>query len=64
MNLGLKTLDVVYLNNVIENHMPFMKPEAFWLKIHKAFELYEKMADAGSIRSYGVASWASLRLPK
>jgi diketogulonate reductase-like aldo/keto reductase len=53
----------MYLNNVVENHLPFIGADKFWKQMHEAFELLEKMCESGKIKYYGVASWASLRLP-
>lgn len=54
----------MYLNNVIENHLPFVGADKFWKQLHQAFEFYEKMCQEGKIRWYGISSWASLRLPR
>lgn len=64
VNLGLEGLDVFYLNNVIENHLPFVGAEKFWKKMHTAFEFCEQMHKDGKIKWYGISSWASLRLPR
>lgn len=37
INLGLETIDVMYLNNAIENHLPFVGAERFWKQLHQAF---------------------------
>lgn len=63
INLGLETIDVFYLNNVIENHLPFLGVEKFENRLAKAFELCEKMVQSKKIQYYGISSWACLRLP-
>jgi len=55
-NLGLKTLDVVYLHNP-ETQLGYVDQKTFKKRIKKAFELFEKMVQEKKIRSYGIASW-------
>ena len=55
-NLGLKTLDVMYLHNP-EVQLGYVDRKSFRKKIKKAFELFEKLVEEGKIRQYGIASW-------
>ena len=40
-NMGLETLDIMYLLNAAESQMPLIGEQAFYDKLAKAFEFYE-----------------------
>lgn len=62
-NLGLSTLDVLFLHNP-EHQLEWGVPEAeFYHRIERAFEALERAVDAGHIAMYGVATWDGLRVP-
>lgn len=60
-NLGLDTLDVLYLHNP-EVEVRGRSPEDFWRRLRACFEELEQMADDGWIASYGLATWSALRV--
>lgn len=55
-NLNVETIDIYYLHNP-EFELGHLSYEKVIKKITKAFELFEKMADKGKIKYYGIASW-------
>jgi aryl-alcohol dehydrogenase-like predicted oxidoreductase len=59
-NLGVETIDVYYLHNP-ETQLDFIEPPELRRRLRAAFETLEEAAAAGSIRSYGVATWNGLR---
>lgn len=62
-NLGLETLDVLFLHNV-EHPLDWGVPEeAFYAHVEDAFESLERACDAGHLGMYGVATWDGLRTP-
>jgi aryl-alcohol dehydrogenase-like predicted oxidoreductase len=60
-NLGLETLDVVYLHNP-ETQLAHVAEENFYARIASAFELLEHLVETGDIRYYGAATWDGFRL--
>lgn len=60
-NLGLSSLDLVYLHNAPDAQVPVVGREEFAARTETAFQLYERERDAGHLRSYGFATWDSLR---
>ncbi len=62
-NLGLETLDLLYLHNVTDEHIPDLGIDAFLDKLRDAFRFLEEARRAHHIRYYGLATWDSLRLP-
>lgn len=62
-NLGLETLDLMYLHNGAESQLPVVGPEGFGERLRSAFEYYESARDAGKIRYYGLATWDCFRVP-
>lgn len=62
-NLGLETLDLMYLHNAAESQMPVVGREAFMSGLRAAFEFYESARAAGRIRYYGLATWNCFRVP-
>jgi aryl-alcohol dehydrogenase-like predicted oxidoreductase len=59
-NLGLETLDVVYLHNP-ETQLAHVSAEQFHARIREAFLFLEAAAQAGDIRFYGAATWNGFR---
>lgn len=55
-NLGLETLDVVYLHNP-EVQLGYIDYTELMQKIQRAFKEFEKLVDEGKICAYGVAAW-------
>jgi aryl-alcohol dehydrogenase-like predicted oxidoreductase len=61
-NLGLECLDVVFLHNP-EHQLEWGVPEAeFYARVEAAFEVLERLCDAGTVQVYGVATWDGLRV--
>jgi aryl-alcohol dehydrogenase-like predicted oxidoreductase len=61
-NLGVGTIDLLYLHNAAEAHLPTTSPDAFLERLEGAFGLYERLRDRGRIGAYGLATWDSLRV--
>lgn len=61
-NLGLATLDLVYLHNAAESQLPEVGREEFMRRLRLAFEFYEKARADGRIRYYGMATWNCFRV--
>lgn len=62
-NLGLATIDLLYLHNAPDAQIPTVGRDAFASRLETAFRLYEGFRADGRIRSYGLATWDSLRAP-
>lgn len=60
-NLGLRTLDLVYLHNAADAQIPAVGREVFSTRLEAAFRLYERYRDEGRLRAYGLATWDCLR---
>jgi len=60
-NLGLSTLDLVYLHNAPDAQLPVVGGEEFATRLEGAFRLYERQRDARRLRTYGLATWDCLR---
>ena len=70
-NLGLKTIDLMYLHNAYESQALVMqsKEEFFdklkvrklWLSIQRAFEFFETKIQSGELQYYGMATWLCFR---
>jgi hypothetical protein len=41
MNLGLETIDLVYLHNTYEQQAHFISDEVYFERLARAFEFYE-----------------------
>ncbi|GIL80448.1 hypothetical protein Vretimale_16092 [Volvox reticuliferus] len=61
--LNLKTVDLLYLHNPAEMQLKRLGWPAFRDKLKKAFIALESLREAGSIRSYGLATWDCFRVP-
>ena len=55
-NLGIDSLDIYYLHNP-EIQLSKLGEKAFYKLIEKVFSRFEKLADDGLFKSYGVAVW-------
>jgi aryl-alcohol dehydrogenase-like predicted oxidoreductase len=55
-NLGLETLDILFLHNP-EMQLGYIDYKELKKRVKKAFELFEKLVDEGKIRHYGIATW-------
>ncbi|MCI4319114.1 MAG: aldo/keto reductase [Thermoplasmata archaeon] len=60
-NLGLATLDLLYLHNAPDAQLAVVGREEFERRLRSAFELYEGYRDAGVLGAYGLATWDCLR---
>lgn len=60
-NLGLATVDLLYLHNAADAQLPVVGPVEFEVRLEAAFQLYERFRDQGRLRSYGLATWDCLR---
>jgi len=60
LNLGMKHIDVYLLHNP-ERAMAWMGPEKFYDCLRQTFFMLEDAVSAGSIGSYGIATWQGLR---
>lgn len=60
-NLGLQTLDLMYLHNPAESQLATLGPENFIQNLAQAFAYLESARQDGKIRYYGIASWDCFR---
>ena len=60
-NLGLETIDLLYLHNAADAQLPAVGPGRFLARLEAAFRLYEGFRSEGSLVTYGLATWDSLR---
>jgi aryl-alcohol dehydrogenase-like predicted oxidoreductase len=60
-NLGLGTIDLLYLHNAPDAQLPSVGPEEFARRLAGAFELFERFRSEGHLGAYGLATWDSLR---
>jgi len=61
-NLGLQTLDLMYLHNAAESQIPEVGRAVFMDRLKLAFEFYEQARKDGRIRYYGLATWNCFRV--
>ncbi len=61
-NLGLQTLDLMYLHNAAESQIPEIGREAFLARLEEAFTFYEEARSENRVRYYGLATWNCFRL--
>ena len=61
-NLGLETIDLMYLHNAPESQLPAIGRKEFMQRLKLAFEFYEKARADGRIRYYGMATWNAFRV--
>jgi aryl-alcohol dehydrogenase-like predicted oxidoreductase len=60
-NLGLATVDLLYLHNAADAHIPVVGLDEFAHRLEEAFRLYEGFRERGLLRFYGLATWDCLR---
>jgi aryl-alcohol dehydrogenase-like predicted oxidoreductase len=61
-NLGVETIDLMYLHNAAESQLPAVGREVFLNRLIHAFETLEAARAAGEIRYYGLATWNCFRV--
>lgn len=59
-NLGIETLDLLYLHNSAESQIHVVGKEEYYERLRSAFGFYESVRKLGKIRYYGLATWNSL----
>lgn len=62
-NLGLETLDLVYLHNAPEAQMRAVGRPEFERRLAAAFAQLEEERRRGGLTAYGLATWDCLRVP-
>ncbi len=62
-NLGLESVDLLYLHNAPDAQIPAVGRELFLERLESAFTLYESWRDSGRLGSYGLATWSCLTVP-
>ncbi len=62
-NLGVETVDLLYLHNGPDAQIPVVGREQFLERLEEAFSLYERWRAAGQLGAYGLATWDCLRVP-
>ena len=60
-NLMLETVDLMYLQNVSETQGAVIAPEMLKERLMKAFECLETLRSQGKLKTYGLATWNSMR---
>lgn len=60
-NLGLETIDLLYLHNGPDAQLPTVGREGFLARLEEAFRLFEEFRDQGTLGYYGLATWDCLR---
>jgi aryl-alcohol dehydrogenase-like predicted oxidoreductase len=60
-NLGLQTIDLLYLHNAAESQIPIVGRQEFLKRLEEAFRFFEKSRHEGKIEFYGMATWTSFR---
>ncbi len=61
-NLGVATVDLLYLHNPGEAQLEEVGRKAFFERLRSAFEFYEEARRKGRLVSYGLATWDSFRM--
>jgi aryl-alcohol dehydrogenase-like predicted oxidoreductase len=62
-NLGLGTIDLMYLHNAPDAQIPVVGREEFLDRLSDAFGLFEQLRERGRLGTYGLATWDCLRAP-
>ena len=62
-NLGLATIDLLYLHNAADAQLPVVGASEFRRRLAEAFGLCEQLRDQGRLVAYGLATWDCLRVP-
>ncbi|KAM3131576.1 hypothetical protein pb186bvf_016360 [Paramecium bursaria] len=60
-NLGLETLDLLYLHNAAESQLPIIGYQAFYDRIKRVFQFFEEQVQLGKIKQYGLATYVCFR---
>jgi aryl-alcohol dehydrogenase-like predicted oxidoreductase len=60
-NLGVESVDLLYLHNVADAQLPEVGPAEFESRLGRAFQVLEEFRAAGELGSYGLATWECLR---
>jgi aryl-alcohol dehydrogenase-like predicted oxidoreductase len=60
-NLGLETVDLLYLHNAPDAQLPVVGHDEFLRRLTEAFGLLEGLRASGKLSSYGLATWECLR---
>jgi len=60
-NLGLSTVDLLYLHNGPDAQIPVVGREEFERRLEGAFGFYEEQRAKGRLGAYGLATWDCLR---
>ncbi len=60
-NLGLATIDLLYLHNAADAQLAAIGPEAFGERLRSAFRRLEGERARGTLGAYGLATWEALR---
>lgn len=63
-NLGVGTIDLLYLHNSTDAQLPTIGRTAFGGRLAEAFAFLEGERRAGRVGCYGLATWDSLRAPR
>ena len=63
-NLGLETIDGMYLHNAADAQLPVVGHEEFLARLREAFRLYERLRTDGRLVVYGLATWDCFRVPR
>lgn len=61
-NLGVETIDLLYLHNAAESQLPEVGRAVFMDRLRQAFEFFEQARQEGRIRYYGMATWNCFRV--
>jgi len=62
-NLGLESVDLLYLHNAPDAQLPSIGRARFLERLEAAFALYETFREEGRLGAYGLATWQCLRVP-
>lgn len=60
-NLGLETIDLVYLHNAPDAQLPAIGRDRFLERLRRAFVRLEELRGRERLGAYGLATWDSLR---
>ena len=63
VNLGLKTIDLLYLHNTAEAQLPSLGMKEYLNRIQNAFSFLEQKTTEKKITYYGLATWNCIRVP-
>ncbi len=62
-NLGVETVDLLYLHNGPDAQIPAVGRETFLGRLEESFRFFEGLRDRGRLGAYGLATWDCLRVP-